>query len=179
MRIPTPSDGGRTYAFRLREGVQYSTGEQLAPADVRHSFERVLGQRASPAILFSAIVGARSCLEPQGRCELREGIVTSEGSRSVIFHLAHPDPDFIQKLATPPASILPVTVPTDPQVTIPSTGPYEVVEHDAEKQVVLERRDDFEPWATAAQSIRGVRRAHRCPDEPLRAGEPSGAGRSR
>ena len=152
VRIPTPSDGGRTYTFRLRKGVRYSTGEQLGPADVQHSFERVLGQRGYAAPLFSAIVGARSCRETQGRCDLREGIVTAEGSRTVTFHLTHPDPDFIAKLATPAASILPVTVPIDLQVTVPGTGPYEVVEYDAEKQIVLKRRDDFEPWATAAQS---------------------------
>jgi peptide/nickel transport system substrate-binding protein len=152
VRIPTPSDGGKTYAFRLREGVRYSTGEQVAPEDVRHSFERVLGRGGPVAGFFSAIVGARSCVEKQGRCDLSEGIVTSEDSRTVTFHLTHPDPEFIAKLATPPASVLPVTVPMDIQVTVPSTGPYDVVDYDPEKQVVLERRDDFEPWATAAQS---------------------------
>lgn len=152
VRIPTPSDGGKTYAFRLREGVRYSTGEQLAPEDVRHSFERALGHGKPAADFFSAIVGAGSCLETHGRCDLSKGIVISERSRTVTFHLTDPDPEFIAKLATPPASVLPVTVPIDIQVTVPSTGPYEVVDYDPEKQVVLERRDDFKPWATAAQS---------------------------
>jgi peptide/nickel transport system substrate-binding protein len=152
VRIPAPSADGMTYAFRLREGVRYSTGEQLAPEDVRHSFERVLGHGEPVASFLPAIVGARSCLEKQGRCDLSEGIVTSENSRTVTFHLTRPDPEFMAKLATPPASVLPVTVPMDIQVTVPGTGPYDVVEYDAEKQVVLERRDDFEPWAPAAQS---------------------------
>jgi peptide/nickel transport system substrate-binding protein len=57
----------------------------------------------------------------------------------------------MEKLATPPGSIVPATVPASLQESVPSTGPYEVVTADVDSQVVLERREDFEPWSTAAQ----------------------------
>lgn len=150
LRVPTPSDGGRTYTFQLRENISYSNGEEVRPADVRHSFERLLGNGFPVGELFSSIAGAGSCLKKSDDCDLSSGIVTSAASRTVTFHLAFPDPDFLSKLATPSASIVPSSVPRGIQESVPSTGPFEVVDHDA-KRLVLERRDDFEPWDAAAQ----------------------------
>ena len=40
--LPRPTDGGRTYTFRLRAGVRYSTGALIRPDDFRRAIERVL-----------------------------------------------------------------------------------------------------------------------------------------
>ena len=149
--IPAPSNGGRTFVFRLRQGIRFSTGEELVPDDVRHSFERVLGNNLETAGLFSSIVGGRSCGKEGDGCDLSRGIVTSEGSRTITFHLTHPDPDFIAKLATPVASIVPSSVPMTIQDSVPSTGPYEVASYEPQDQIVLERREGFRQWSSAAQ----------------------------
>ena len=39
--LPVPADGGRTYTFRLRAGIRYSTGALVRPADFRRAIERV------------------------------------------------------------------------------------------------------------------------------------------
>ena len=148
--IPTPSDGGKTYVFRLREGIRFSTGEELDSDDVRHSFERILGSNEDTTGLFSSIVGARSCKGKGNACDLSRGIVVSEDRRTVTFHLSYADPDFIGKLATGSASILPTSVPHKIQKSVPSTGPYGVVSN-GPTELVLERRDDFRPWSVAAQ----------------------------
>lgn len=150
VRVPTPGDAGRTYTFQLRDDVRYSNGEEVRPADVLHSFERLLGNRHPVAGLFSSIRGAASCLNRRGPCDLTQGIVPSESSRTVTFHLASPDPGFLSKLAMPMASILPRSVPMRIQASVPSTGPYEVAAHDR-RRLVLERRVGFAPWNTAAQ----------------------------
>jgi ABC-type transport system substrate-binding protein/DNA-binding SARP family transcriptional activator len=149
-RIPTPSDGGKTYVFQLAEGIRYSTGKELGPEDVRHSFERLFANGLPPSGLYDSIVGASACLNHEGECDLSAGIVTPAASGTVTFHLTHPDPDFLSKLAMPPASILPTTLPTSIQETVPSTGPYEVATT-SPQQIVLERRGDFHPWAVMAQ----------------------------
>ena len=38
--IPAPVDGGKTYAFRLRKGIRYSTGEPVRATDLRRAIER-------------------------------------------------------------------------------------------------------------------------------------------
>lgn len=158
VRVPAPSDGGKTFTFQIREDVRYSSGEEVRPADVRHSFERLFGNGHPVASLFSSIRGARSCLNQSGDCDLSAGIVPSESSGTVTFHLVFPDPDFLSKLATAPASILPKTVPRDIQPMVPGTGPYEVVDYEPERELVLERRDGFEPWNTMAQPAGFVER---------------------
>src|SRR4029079_8698503 len=42
VSLPTPSPDGRTYTFRLRPGVRYSTGKLVRPADIRRAIERTL-----------------------------------------------------------------------------------------------------------------------------------------
>ena len=38
--IPEPTDGGKTYAFTMREGIKFSTGETVKPSDIRYTIER-------------------------------------------------------------------------------------------------------------------------------------------
>src|SRR5262245_40324334 len=40
--IPQPTDGGRTYTFRLRDGIRYSNGAAVQPADIRRGIERTM-----------------------------------------------------------------------------------------------------------------------------------------
>ena len=62
-RFPTPTDNGRTYTFRLREGIKFADGRELEASDVRSSLERLF--RGSPARpdFYEGIVGGRACSE--------------------------------------------------------------------------------------------------------------------
>ena len=48
ISLPTPTDGGLTYTFRLRPGIRYSNGQPVRPEDFRHAIKRnlVLGPGA-------------------------------------------------------------------------------------------------------------------------------------
>ena len=59
--LPTPTDGGRTYAFELRSGIRYSNGEVVAPSDFRHAIERGLRLGGAYAYLFSGLTGSGAC----------------------------------------------------------------------------------------------------------------------
>ena len=58
MAVPAPSDGGRTYALRLRPRILYSNGLTVHADDFRRSFERLFRAQSPVAPAFSAIVGA-------------------------------------------------------------------------------------------------------------------------
>src|ERR1700730_11083905 len=70
---PTPS--GRTYTFRLRPGIRYSTGTLVRPRDVTHSFERLFQLGGAGAPYYQAISGAATCRKAPARCDLSRGIV--------------------------------------------------------------------------------------------------------
>jgi peptide/nickel transport system substrate-binding protein len=135
--LPGPTDGGRTYTFRLRDGIRYSTGVPVRPEDFRHELERVLMLGIGyPLSFYKGIVGARKCMVPNpnvntvrpagGHCNLDRGITVDDAQHTVTFHLIAPDPDFLYKLAFPWADAVPATTPDrDMGLTpLPATGPY-------------------------------------------------------
>jgi peptide/nickel transport system substrate-binding protein len=148
--IPVPTDGGRTWTFRLQAGVRYSTGGTVRPGDVRPSIERAI---AAGTPLLPLLRGAGTCGD--GRCDLTKGITADEEARTVTFHLRHPDPDFLTELALPAASVLPQG--TGPMITpedvagvdwsrFPATGPYQVQSVQL-TTLVLTRNPAFTAWA--------------------------------
>jgi peptide/nickel transport system substrate-binding protein len=152
VSLPVPGDGGRTYTFRLRPGIRYSTGATLRASDVTHSFERLFAIRSSGTSWYEAIAGAASCLRRPKRCDLSRGIVADDRTRSVTFHLARPDPDFLYKLTLTYADVLPATTPErQAQSPVPATGPYRIARYIPGYEVLLTRNPSFHEWSSAAQ----------------------------
>ena len=129
--LPVPADGGKTYTFRLRAGIRYSTGALVRPEDFRRAIERVFmidKKQGNPAIppFYAGIVGAGQCERTPGPCNLARGIVADDAAGTVTFHLTAPDPEFLYKLAFSWAYAVPPGMP-DHQISasqLPATGPY-------------------------------------------------------
>ena len=95
VSLPNIIDGGRTDEFELRPGIAYSNGEVVAASDFLRGIER--GFRFGPlptTHFFSGLVGGGACSKSPESCDLSEGIVTDDQSRTITFHLVEPDPDF-------------------------------------------------------------------------------------
>jgi peptide/nickel transport system substrate-binding protein len=153
-KLPRTNDGGRTWTLTLRRGVRYSNGARVRPADVRFTFERLFKVHGPTAESFYSIIdGAAACLRNPATCTLDEGI-TLRG-RAVTFHLTEPDAEWPQKLALPPAALLPASVGTDEIGTdisrLVGTGPYYWASYAPSRQLVLRRNPYFKVWAPAAQ----------------------------
>jgi peptide/nickel transport system substrate-binding protein len=154
VALPIPTDGGTTYAFRLRRGIRYSDGRPLRAADFRRGVERSFVLRASDRDLFAGIEGAGACLAPSAStCNLGRGIATDERERTVTFHLLDPDPQFLVKL-TNGGFAMPVPGGTPMRrtgfVPIPGTGPYKVASADRD-HIRYVRNGRFREWSHAAQ----------------------------
>ena len=163
--LPTPTDGGKTYRFQLREGIRYSNGRPVQASDFRASIERLLRLNGvNLPRFFEGILGADKCSPPTGRCDLREGIEADDREGTVTIHLSAPDPDLLAKLALPFAYVLPADAPEpdepmiDPErfgdvgeYTIAGTGPYVVDSFDPEKELRLERNPHFSLFSPDAQ----------------------------
>ena len=102
VALPRPTDGGRTYTFRLRRGVRYSSGQLVRPDDFRRGLERVFTVKSPYSELFTAVLGAKACAARPGRCSLARGVVADAAAGTVTFHLGEPDPEFLYKLTTLP-----------------------------------------------------------------------------
>ena len=159
--LPTVTDGGLTYAFQLREGIRYSTGRPVRAGDIRHGLERTFTVNAGyylkfrpplDAELYGAIVGAPKCLASPRSCDLSRGIVVDDKTGRITFHLRHPDPDFLAKLATPLAVAMPPEAPRHDsgRHPLPATGPYMIARYGIRRYVLL-RNPYFHEWSPDAQ----------------------------
>ena len=148
--LPTPTDGGRTYTFRLRSGIRYSNGKPVQATDFRPTFERDFALKLN---YDENIVGGAQCRKHPKRCDLSRGIVADNAAHTVTFHLVQPDPSFLYELASPFAYVLPAGTPRRPARThgLPATGPYMIATYRPNKVLRLVRNPFFHEWSRAAQ----------------------------
>jgi peptide/nickel transport system substrate-binding protein len=153
VALPTATDGGRTYAFRLRPGIRYSNGRPLNASDVRSTFERDFAVGKLPVDYYDGIVGASGCKGKRAPCDLSHGIVVNDAARTVTFHLVSPDPEFLYKLALPFAYVVPAGTPARDTGTrpLPAIGPYVITSYRPNHSVTLARNRHFREWSRAAQ----------------------------
>jgi YVTN family beta-propeller protein len=152
LQLPTPTDGGRTYTFRLRRGIRYSNGELVRAEDFRRAFERNIIAFGG-GFYYAGIVGADDCAARPRRCDLSRGIVTDDRAGTITFHLRAPDPDFLYKLALPFADAVPATTPARDigLHPLPATGPYVIASYRRGRFLKLVRNPRFRLWSEEAQ----------------------------
>jgi YVTN family beta-propeller protein len=148
--VPEATDAGKTYTFRLRRGVKYSTGQPVRARDFRYALERVLRLAPEGDTFYGGIVGAAAC--SKRACDLSRGIVTNDSAGTVTFRLTGPDPDFLYKLTVPFAYPVPRSVPARVMKTpVPATGPYRLVTYEPGRLARAVRNPRFRRWSGAAQ----------------------------
>jgi peptide/nickel transport system substrate-binding protein len=150
VSLPQISEDGLTYRFVMRDGVRFSTGVVVTPADFRRGIERSVALNKYAANLFGALAGVRRCHREPARCDLSEAIEI-DGS-AITIKLRRPDALLLDNLALPFGSVVPASTPLEEQslTDLPGTGPYMVTRLDHEA-LELERNPEFEEWSAAAQ----------------------------
>ena len=153
LAIPAPSDGGATYAFRIRPGIRYSDGQPLRAGDFRRAIERLFRVGSPGRSLYTGLAGGAACADRPQNCDLSRGIVTDDATGTVVFHLTAPDPEFLFRLTeySYSAPIPPGTPDREPgSRTVPGTGPYRI-DHAGPTEIRFVRNPVFREWSHAAQ----------------------------
>ena len=151
--VPQPTEEGRLYTFHIRPGLHFSDGAPVHASDAAASFRRIfriVGPTAGS--FYGGIVGAQACLRTPTDCHL-PGVVADDATGMLTIRLVGRDPDFLQKLALPHASVLPASAPDHDAGTEPliGTGPYRFASYDPATGLRLERNPRFQPWSIEAQ----------------------------
>jgi YVTN family beta-propeller protein len=152
LDLPTPTDGGRTYTFRLRRGIRYSNGQLVRPEDFRRALERTITMYKDTSY-YGAIVGASACASSPSRCDLSRGVVANDHAWAVTLRLLVPDPDLLYELALPTAYAVPAGTPMKDvgNHPVPATGPYRIASYEPGRLVKLTRNRRFRLWSADAQ----------------------------
>jgi len=122
--IPDP----RTYIFHLRSGVHFHNGQPLTARDVKWTFDSLLtGKIRSPRASTYRFVASVEALE--------------EGT--VIFHLKEPFSPLLWDLCDGSVGIVPFGTLTEISDHPIGSGPFRFVRAEPDKEVILERNDDY------------------------------------
>ena len=62
--IPKPTNGGKTWTFKLRSGIKFSDGKTLTGKDVKATFERLfkIGNSPNAGTWYNVIQGGDACV---------------------------------------------------------------------------------------------------------------------
>ena len=171
--LPTRENGGispdgRVYRFHLRKGVRWNT---TPPRDVT-AHDAVLGMKmlcnpvnpsGAPGYYLPTIVGLQDFCDRFAKIEptvdaIQKYVsstavpgVEAEDDYTVVYRLNQPASDFLNLIAMPFASPMPVEylnyLPDSPEArqhTI-SNGPYRITKYTAKREIELERNPVWDP----------------------------------
>ena len=132
--MPQPTDDGKTYTFKIRDGVKFHDGSPLTAADVAASWQEIV----SP---------------PAGKTSARQAFyvmvdkVEAPDPTTVVFRLKFATTAFLPALADPFAYIYEKKLlDKDPrwyEKNIMGSGPFKFVSYDAGQSIKGERNPDY------------------------------------
>ncbi len=132
--IPQPADGGRTYAFTIRDDVKFEDGSRLTAADVVASWQRIVDP---PDGIISARKGYYSMIDK----------VEAPDPKTVVFRLKFATAAFIPALADPYAFIYSkAKLDADPhwyEKNIMGSGPFRFKEYQLGQSISGVRNPDY------------------------------------
>jgi ABC-type transport system substrate-binding protein len=171
--VPAATNGGKTYTFKIRQGAMWDTTppRQITGPDVERGLKRLCNPvQPSGGIGYyvGVVVGMKEFCDPFAKVAPTAKAIGAyvEGHKikgvtstadSVTINLVQPAGDFVNILALPFASPMPVEmnayVPDDPtfRTHFISDGPYKITKYVAEKNIELVRNPN---WKAASDPLR-------------------------
>src|SRR6185312_10919271 len=132
--IPKPTDGGRTYTFKIRTGVKFHDGSSLTASDVAASWHKII---FPPKGVLSARQDWWSVVDS----------VEAPDPTTVVFRLKIATNTFLPSLADPFAFIYSQAI-LDKDIRwyeqhVMGSGPFKFVSHDIGQSMKGERNPDY------------------------------------
>jgi len=140
-------DDPQTLTCTLKEGLQFSNGNELTSSDVKNSFERAIRiQDANGAAIY--LLGSITDTAEDGTVTLNDGAIETPDDTTVVFHLDRADTTFQYVLTYPGAGAIvdEEVFPADEKLAneqIIGSGPYKLSQYRSGDQAVLEINDNY------------------------------------
>lgn len=153
------SEDGKTYTYKLRDGLMWEDGSALTSKDIKYGIERIWATdviTGGPAYL-------KQTLDPEGEYpgpykdksadKLGLKAIETPDDKTIVFKLPKPNSDFEQFLAMPTGAPVKQSEDTGAKYTNKpfSSGPYKVESYKAGKELTLVRNTN---WKKESDPIR-------------------------
>ncbi|MCF2125874.1 ABC transporter substrate-binding protein [Strepomyces sp. STD 3.1] len=147
------SDGGKTWTYKLKDGVKDDQGNVITSKDVRHSIERLYSKVIfdGPTFVQSWLSGNdyRKALPdgPYKGKHLPDSVLETPDDKTVVFHFSQPRPDLPQALAMAGYAVVPEKRDTKEKYddAPAALGPYKIAEYKPGKSMKLVKNDQWDP----------------------------------
>jgi peptide/nickel transport system substrate-binding protein len=138
------NDDGTTLTFALRSGVKWHDGKPFTSADVKCTWDMLLGKTE-----------AKLRKNPRKPWYFNLKEITVNGPNEVTFHLGRRQPSFLAMLAGFFSPVYPCHIPAAQMRTKPiGTGPFKFVEFKQNESMKLTRNPDY--WKPGLPYLDGI-----------------------
>ncbi|MFF7455681.1 ABC transporter substrate-binding protein [Kitasatospora sp. NPDC008115] len=151
--VGRPSDGGKTWAFTLKDGVKYEDGTPIKSADIKYNVERSFAAdlTGGPDYAQQYLAGGENYKGPLNGEHLPS--IETPDDKNIIFHLKRPVAEFSFTTTLPTFSPVPQSQEKGTQYDQRpfSSGPYKIDTYDRGKSLVLVRNSN---WDASTDTVR-------------------------
>ncbi|MFF9159671.1 ABC transporter substrate-binding protein [Streptomyces longwoodensis] len=152
----TTTDGGKTWTYKLKDGVKWADGTPITSADVRHTFERLFAPFISngPTYIQQWMANTpgteyRGLLKggPYGGKHLPDTVLATPDDKTIVFKFQEPKPDLPYALAMAGYSVVSQKKDTKEKYDkAPMTaGPYKIADFKSGKSMTLVKNTNWDP----------------------------------
>ncbi|GAA1428128.1 ABC transporter substrate-binding protein [Microlunatus lacustris] len=150
----TPSNGGKTWTYTLKDGLAFDDGTPITSADVKYGLERSFAAELSGGLGYhkSLLAGAEDYAGPYDGEEL-DSIQTPD-DKTIVFELNTPYGDWPWVASTPAFSPVPKAKDTEPATygeKPAASGPYTVESYSQGVALKMVRNPE---WDQATDPVR-------------------------
>ena len=148
--LGTSSDGGKTWTYKLREGVKYEDGKPITAADVKYGVQRSFAQDMydeGATYMVDLLANETDYSGPYATPEKDLTSVETPDDRTLVFHFKGPQPDadwILSQLYTVPVPEAADTKEAYADRPV-SSGPYKIEKYTPDETLVLVRNDQWDP----------------------------------
>ncbi|MEU9589713.1 ABC transporter substrate-binding protein [Streptomyces sp. NPDC048219] len=147
-----PSDGGKTWTYKLRAGLKYQDGTPITSKDVKYAVERSNFARDVLSLgpnYFQQFMQDGDKYKGPYKDKSPEGLKSIEtpDDTTIVFHLNRSFQEFDYLVATPQTAPVPQSKDKgiDYVKSIVSSGSYKFESYEEGKQAVLVRNENWDP----------------------------------
>ncbi|HEU4426087.1 MAG TPA: ABC transporter substrate-binding protein [Pilimelia sp.] len=152
-----PSDGGKTWTYKIRKGVKYEDGTEVKAQDVKHAVLRSTDKETFPngpayfEQFLNLPAGYKGPYKSKG--VNTDQAITTPDDYTIVFHLKTPFGGFDYLAQLPQTAPVPEAKDTGAKYKehVISTGPYKFEKNELGKSFTLVRNDQ---WSQSTDSIR-------------------------
>jgi peptide/nickel transport system substrate-binding protein len=137
-------EAGTTLTFKLRDGVKWHDGQPFTAADVKCTWDLLLGKSKN-----------KLRVNPRESWWRNVEDVTAEGDRQATFHLKRPQPSILAMIASGLTAVYPCHVtPQQMRQHLIGTGPFKFVEYKPNQDIKVTRNPDY--WKPGRPYLDGI-----------------------